>query len=837
MNYQDFKEKYTFSSDTLLSRGMYGMLYLASVSKSTKKYVVRSSKVKDSKKAFSLKQEYERAKAIHSHPNILHYDSHHRFAVNGVQTDFVVAPYYKEGNVWDFIHRYNVSYEDKVTIAKGIINGIGHLHKNKMPHCGLSSSNIVIENHIKLGLIPKICHFGLNHLIGKTRLLQNKHYNQNLEYAAPEQILEDDQITFATDYWTLGVILFELFTETKIFSSYSKDTETARKEIFKKILSTTVPQEELNKVPEPIRTVIWYCLQRNPSNRIQKSDELIEIIDHYSNKDFVTPSLRVDQINILREDIKHSLLLAPSPFKLTKDVIEYPQRLEKKRNKIVFRKKVSLYSMIGALVVGMGLGFWLTAPEASAVEEVAEVENEFDPNEVNEDFFEEGTDSTELYNNDAQPNSESSSAVSVAEATPSPSPAPAQTEPTEIVEVVPDDADVSDEPEIAFNPKDYRLAQTIDAHKKDVYKIKLIETETTTKLATAGWDETIRIWNLADNKQEGNINVGIERVFSMDVSPDGKTIATGSWENITLWDATTYKKITQLKGHIDDIEAIAFSPDGNFLASGSWDETIKIWDLEKNIIQKEIEIHSSDIEELSYTKEGDLVASASKDNSIKIWSPEENVVKSTMKVPSNFGEIKPEEEKKKVEKQVVSTESMEAIAGAEVDEKNKPEIIDFGATEDAYTKGLLEKAKDYKNKLNAMAFNADATLIAVSKGEGIQVWDTQTGKVVSTFLGHKGPVYALAFHPDEPYLASGGKDKTIKIWDLKNNVLAENLTGHKDVIWTLIFEAFGLRILSGSKDKTIKVWELRAGITAEEEKKKKEQEKKAEKVAPKKTNP
>ena len=59
------------------------------------------------------------------------------------------------------------------------------------------------------------------------------------------------------------------------------------------------------------------------------------------------------------------------------------------------------------------------------------------------------------------------------------------------------------------------------------------------------------------------------KVTSVAYSPNGSTIATGSWDKtIRLWDGLTGEYKKTLIGHADWIESVAFSPDGLTLASG-----------------------------------------------------------------------------------------------------------------------------------------------------------------------------------------------------------------------------------------------------------------------------
>ena len=74
-----------------------------------------------------------------------------------------------------------------------------------------------------------------------------------------------------------------------------------------------------------------------------------------------------------------------------------------------------------------------------------------------------------------------------------------------------------------------------------------------------------------------------ELVYSVNFSPDGKHLVSGSFDkSLKLWDVATAKELKSYSGpsgHTDLVLTTAFSPDGRLIASGAKDNSVKLWDM------------------------------------------------------------------------------------------------------------------------------------------------------------------------------------------------------------------------------------------------------------------
>ncbi|MBD2481481.1 AAA family ATPase [Planktothrix sp. FACHB-1365] len=294
------------------------------------------------------------------------------------------------------------------------------------------------------------------------------------------------------------------------------------------------------------------------------------------------------------------------------------------------------------------------------------------------------------------------------------------------------------------------------------------------------------------NRLEGHLDVAWDVSFS----PDGKTMASGSFDKtVKLW--TPEGQLLQtLVGHTASVTSVSFSPDGQLLASASQDGTIKLWPLEAGItkVRGQMSVprvtlpgHRKSVSSVTFSPDGRLIASGSEDRQLKLWSRDGKLLRTFVnRAALTSVTFSPDG-------QVLAI----ALANGMVT------ILELDGTI-LYN---LDHTEDPKETVYKVQFSPNGKFIAtVGQDQTLKLW-SRRGQLLKTLKGDGSRVYGVHFSPDSKLLATSSDDKNIYLWTVEGTLLKQ-WQGHGDKVTNVRFSPDGKILASSSYDKTVKLWNI-----------------------------
>jgi RNA polymerase sigma factor (sigma-70 family) len=137
-----------------------------------------------------------------------------------------------------------------------------------------------------------------------------------------------------------------------------------------------------------------------------------------------------------------------------------------------------------------------------------------------------------------------------------------------------------------------------------------------TKLAYAGQDDSIRLWDLAGEKELLDLHVGVKDAHPVSVrdvsfSPDLRLAAYGDWSegSIRLWDLSTGQVCKSIQRGGRGLLNVAFSPDGRTLleaSEGGW--KMFLWEVASGQLRRAVSLSSFPHWDVAYAPDGRCIA-------------------------------------------------------------------------------------------------------------------------------------------------------------------------------------------------------------------------------------
>ncbi len=263
-----------------------------------------------------------------------------------------------------------------------------------------------------------------------------------------------------------------------------------------------------------------------------------------------------------------------------------------------------------------------------------------------------------------------------------------------------------------------------------------------------------RIWLLDRTNDKTNVidvPAPADGVSALAFSPDGRFLAAGCGartNDIHVWnllEGTAFR----LCGHSGWVATLAFSPDGQTLASAGADQTLRLWDVNRQLERRRFQGSADEICALAWSPDGNLVTGG-RDGAVSNWDP-----------------------------------------------AAKPRVAPYLVLPGLVYPGALGFLPDSKSFLT----------VSRPRGEVLR-WDADTLQVVEklAFLGTQHS--SLALSQDGHWLALGDAAGNVEVWDWPARRLETNLVFESRVLVGLVLSPQGLGCcgLSRSGGLALKAW-------------------------------
>jgi WD40 repeat protein len=268
------------------------------------------------------------------------------------------------------------------------------------------------------------------------------------------------------------------------------------------------------------------------------------------------------------------------------------------------------------------------------------------------------------------------------------------------------------------------------------------------RLFAAGYHE-MTVWNPKDGSLVLRIKRQGQRTYCIAVSPDGKTLATGSGTpgrlgEVRLFNATDGKLLTVLGRATDVVLDVAWSSDGARLATASADRTARLYDVAKRKLLWTASSHSDWVNSVAFSPDGKRIATASRDKTSKVLDAKDGRALATYSGH------------KKNVRGVAFHPSGKQVYTAEADRV----IHLWDAANAKKIKDVVRAEGPFYRLTSGGEF-----LFSVSEDGVVRQHQAKDQKKVREYRGHTQPVFSAAFAPSTSRLATGSFDGEVRLWN------------------------------------------------------------------------
>jgi WD40 repeat protein len=276
------------------------------------------------------------------------------------------------------------------------------------------------------------------------------------------------------------------------------------------------------------------------------------------------------------------------------------------------------------------------------------------------------------------------------------------------------------------------------------------------RIITYSSDGSFRVWDLERGTQFGeeweDKKIGVHAIA---LSPDGKTIASGSSDGVVkLRNVDTGKVIKILTGHTNRICSVCWSSGGGRVVSGSWDETFRVWNVESGqTILGPIKAMDGGMNAVCYSPDANMIATGGY-TMLKIWDANTGELLKTLNAEVNVTCL------------AWTSDGKTLITGGMFN------IMKFDTATWTPVVGM------WKRFINTISLSPNEHILACASGapldKKVPLLNLETNQPIGTLVHNEDAVNSATFSADGKFLITSCSDGHIYTWDL--SAIVKNAT-------------------------------------------------------------
>jgi WD40 repeat protein len=329
------------------------------------------------------------------------------------------------------------------------------------------------------------------------------------------------------------------------------------------------------------------------------------------------------------------------------------------------------------------------------------------------------------------------------------------------------------------------------------------------RLVTGDHEGVLRVWSVSSGREKSShVLATSDEVKSIDVSFDDQWVITSQYRAAYRWQWRTAKEPISCGRPDERVVSVALAPDGRTVATGA-DQygDVRLFDVETGREIRKLTAPGRYYypDQMAFTSDGSMLAVPSYNRLIgahpespgelDVWDVESGELVRALPFPEGLRRV------------AISPDDRWIAAGVYEGTIAAWDLVSGQSVSDGFF--------GHVNRFGTLAVSPDGTQIATAGNSGLAVlWDAKTGRAVHVLRHHPGKiVWGLAFSPDGNLVATSAFDDTVVIWNRETGERVYTLQGHGELggMRAVGFTPDSGRLLSFGDDWFLRVFDVQTG--------------------------